>query len=206
MHTRCSQHDKGHAVLGDIAVFADTTTRKERNFVLSALLHQIQVAVAQIGGNGVACGIHAHVIGRASTAIDAVDQEAACIGVAHQIVEHRLGRGAARDLRIDRHPEAKGHGHGLDHLHDAFLNGVERLVHGWRGQINSLGHAAQPGNELTHLEPHQQAAIAGLGPLAVLDFNGRRVTLHLGDGADDFIPTKVARGNLQDDVLKKRAA
>ena len=117
--------------------------------------HQVEIALADIGGDGMAGGVHADVVGGAGAAVDAVDHQAAGIGVAHQVVQHRFGRGGAGDLRIDRDPEVPGHGHGLDHLHDALLNGVEGLVHRRRGQIHALGHPAQPGDELGDLEPHQ---------------------------------------------------
>ncbi len=200
-----AEHDQRHAVLGDIAVFADAAGGEQRDLVLFALGDQIEIALPQVGGDGVAGGVHADVVGRPGAAVDPVDQQRPGIGVSHQVVEHRLGRGGTGDLRIDRHLEIPGHGQGLDHLHDALLDGVEGLVHRRRRQIDPFRHAAQAGDELADLEPHEQAAVAGLGTLAVFDLNGRRIALHLGDGADDLVPAEITGGDLQDDVFQKGA-
>jgi hypothetical protein len=52
---------------------------------------------------------------------------------------------------------------------------------------------------LNHIK---QTAVAGLGALAVFDLDGRRVALHLGNGADDLVPAEIAGGDLEDDVLE----
>ena len=74
------------------------------------------------------------------------------------------------------------------------------------GQAHARGHAADCGDELVHLVPHQQAAVAGLGALAVLDLNGAGIFLHLGDGVDDLVPAEVAAGDLQDDIFEETGA
>jgi hypothetical protein len=51
--------------------------------------------------------------------------------------------------------------------------------------------------KLIDLMPHQQAAVAGLGPLAVFDLDGAGILLHLRQGVNDFVPAEIAAGDLQ---------
>ncbi len=87
------EHDHGHAVLGDVAVFADAAGGKDRDFVLLALGDQIEITVADTGGDGMAGGIHRHVVGGAGAAVDAVDHQPGRVRIADQIIEYRFGRG-----------------------------------------------------------------------------------------------------------------
>jgi len=76
-------------------------------------------------------------------------------------------------------------------------------MHRRRGQVDPFGNTTQAGDQLADLEPHQQTAVAGLSSLAVLDLDGGRIALHLGNGADDLVPTEVAGGDLEDDIFEE---
>jgi hypothetical protein len=65
---------------------------KQGDLVLHAHFHQVQVAVPDVGGDGVAHVIHGDVIGRTGAAVLTVDGQTAGIGVAREVVEHRHGR------------------------------------------------------------------------------------------------------------------
>ncbi len=64
----------------------------------------------------------------------------------------------------------------------ATASSIEYLVWCVGGEARSTnsGTPADLGDELEDLAGHQQPAVAGLGPLAVLDLDRRRVALHLG--------------------------
>jgi hypothetical protein len=79
-------------------------------------------------------------------------------------------------------------------------------VGGRAGQADPRGHAADGGDKLVDLVPHEQAAVAGLGPLAVFDLDGAGIFLHLRNGVNDLVPAEIAAGDLQDHVFEKRAA
>ena len=74
---------------------------------------------------------------------------------------------------------------------------------GGLGRLTPVRHAADRGDQLVHLVPHQKPAVAGLGPLAVLDLDRAGVLLHLRQGVDDLVPAEVAAGDLEDDVLQE---
>ena len=74
-------------------------------------------------------------------------------------------------------------------------------MRGRAGQTDALRHAADRGDEFVDFIPHQQATVAGLGSLAVFDFNGAWIFLHLGQAVDNFIPAEIAAGDLQDDIF-----
>jgi len=81
-----SEHDQCQTILGHIAVFTHPTGGKERDLVLAALGHQIQITLAQIGGDWMAGCIQRHVISSTGTAVDAVDEQRSGIGVADEIL------------------------------------------------------------------------------------------------------------------------
>ena len=77
---------------------------------------------------------------------------------------------------------------------------------GGLGRDTPWGHAANGRDELVDLVPHEQAAVAGLGTLAVLDLDGAGVFLHLGNGVDDLVPAEIAGRDLENDVLEEAGA
>ncbi len=76
-------------------------------------------------------------------------------------------------------------------------------MRGRAGQTDAREAPRGCGDELVDLVPHQQTAVAGLGPLAVLDLDGAGVFLHLGQGVDDLIPAEISAGDLQDHVFQE---
>ena len=88
MHSGGTKHDQSQAVLGDIAVLADAAGSKERDLVLLALGDQVEIAFPQAGGNRVAHGIHADVVGCTGTAVHTINHQGGGIGITDQIVEY----------------------------------------------------------------------------------------------------------------------
>ena len=71
------------------------------------------------------------------------------------------------------------------------------------GQTDPLRHTADRRDELVHLVPHEQTAIPGFGALTVFDLNGAGIFLHFRQSMDDFVPSEIAAGYLQDDIFEK---
>ena len=68
-----SQHDERRSIGGQVAVLSDTASRKQGEFVLFADFDEVQVRVTDIAGDGMPHMVHRYVVGRARSAVFAVD-------------------------------------------------------------------------------------------------------------------------------------
>ncbi len=76
-------------------------------------------------------------------------------------------------------------------------------MRGRTGETHPRRNTPDGGDEIVDLVPHQQTTIAGLGPLAVLDFHRTGIFLHFRQSMDNLVPAEVSTGNLQNGVLQE---
>ncbi len=200
------EHDHGSGICCQVPCLAHSTGSDERKLVLFPLSDQIQIAVSDIGSNGMPHFVHRNIIGRSGPAVFTINAQGSGIRISGQVVKDRPGGPGAGDLGIDRHTETPGHGHGLDHLGHCLLDGVFSLVRGGGGEINVHRDTADSGNKLQYLVGHQKAAVPRLCTLAVLDLDGTRILNHIRQGMDDLIPSEVAGCDLRYEILQEARA